>query len=234
MAPSASSARIHLETLLQAKKLDVTLTTSAARVLPEDRIAPTGIATLDASLGGGLRRGHLSEITGPRSSGRTTLLMHLCAAAIDRGEVVAVIDTHDRFDPAAAVAAGIDLARLLWVRLTGDANRAVKAMNLVLQAGGFGIVALDLSDAGIAARQFPFTTWMRLARIIEGSQTVALLVGSERLGRSPGGVTLALEAANPQWQGRSDRARLLSGVAAQPRIINRQSVNPQSAIDDRQ
>ena len=34
---------------------------------------------------------------------------------------------------------------------------------------------------------------MRIARVIEGSQTVAVLVGAERIARSPGGVTIALD-----------------------------------------
>ena len=49
-----------------------------------------------------------------------------------------------------------------------------------------------------ALRHFPFTTWLRLARVIEGSQTVALLVAAEHLARSSGGVTIAgLEAPGP-------------------------------------
>jgi hypothetical protein len=216
------AARADLESLLRARKLDVTLTTSTARALPEDRLAPTGVVPLDAALGGGLRRGHLSEIAGGRSSGRSTLLCRIVAAAAERGEIAALVDTHDRFDPVSAAGAGVDLSRLLWIRDRGDAARAVKAMNLVLQAGGFGVVALDLADArGPALRRIPLTTWMRLARVIEGSQTVALLVTAERLARSPGGVTIALDAggAGVQWTGAADRARLLRGVDVRPRVV---------------
>ena len=214
------AARAVLESLLRSRKLDVTLTTSPSRQVPEESLAPTGAADLDAALGGGLRRGHLSEIVGGRSAGRTTLVCRILAAAARRGEIAALIDTHDRFDPASAAVAGVDLARLLWIRDRGDAARALKAMNLVLQAGGFGVAVLDLADArGPALRQFPMTTWMRLSRVIEGSQTVALLVGAERLARSPGGVTIACDAAGPRWSGGADRARLLRGIDASPRII---------------
>jgi len=99
----------------------------------------------------------------------------------------------------------------------------LKAMNLVLQAGGFGIVAIDLADALVGSlRTIPFTTWMRLARVIEGSQTVALLVGTEHLARSPGGVTIALDGrrgTQGDWTGAADRARLLRGLTAHPRVI---------------
>lgn len=217
-------ARANIESLLRARKLDVTLT--SRRVAAPDAVASTGVPVLDAALGGGLRRGHLSEIVGARSTGRTTLLCEIVAAAVARGEIAAVVDTHDRFDPSSAAAAGVDLSRLLWIRDRGDATRALKAMNLVLQAGGFGLVVLDLADVRpLALRGFPITTWMRLARVIEGSQTVALVMAAERLARSPGGVTMALDArdtgdrATVRWSGCADRARLLRGVEPKPRVI---------------
>ncbi len=179
---------------------------------------------LDRELGGGFRRGQLSEIVGAHSSGRMSVLTSTLAAAAARGELVALIDTCDRFDPASAAAAGLDLSRLLWVRDSGDAARALKAAMLVLQAGGFGVVAFDLVDVRpLALRSFPFTTWLRLARAIEGSETVALLVASERLARSSGGVTVSLEAAAGEtracWTGASHRSRLLRGVSLHPRVI---------------
>jgi hypothetical protein len=217
-------ARAELESLLKVRKLDVTLTTAVGRNAPEDRAAPTGVPALDAALGGGLRRGHLSEIIGPRSTGRTTLLCQILAAAAARGEIAALVDTHDRFDPVSAAAAGLDLSRLLWIRDRGDAPRALKAMDLVLRAGGFGTVVLDLADVrSLALRQFPLTTWMRLTRVIEGSQTIALLLASEHLARSPGGATIALgspDAASViRWTGTGHRARLLRGLDVRPRVI---------------
>jgi hypothetical protein len=221
------SALAHLESLLRARKLDVTLTSAAPLARDGDDRAALGVPSLDDALGGGVRRGHLSEIVGARSSGRTTLLCHALSAAATRGEAVALVDPCDRFDPVSAAAIGLDLARLLWVRGTGDAASALtalKAMNLILQAGNFGIVALDLSDVPLPAmRAFPFTTWLRMARVIEGSQTVALLAGPDRLARSAGGVTIALERrpdlAHVAWAGASHRARLLDAIALQPRVI---------------
>jgi recombination protein RecA len=218
--------RAELESLLRARRLDVTLTTTApGQRRSADDLAATGVASLDEALGGGFRRGHQSEIVGARSSGRTTVLCHTLGAAVARGELVALIDTFDRFDPASAAAAGLDLSKLLWIREAGDAARALKAAMLVLQAGGFGVVAFDLADVRPPSlRAFPFTTWLRLARAIEGSETVALLVASEHLARSPGGVTLALEPppgmSRARWAGTSHRARLLHGVAFGPRVVS--------------
>jgi hypothetical protein len=214
--------RSHLESLLRARKLDVTLTRRDAPVA-DDR-APVGVPIVDAALGGGLRRGQLSEIVGRRSSGRTGVMHHALRAAAARDELVALVDTDDRFDPDSASAAGLDLSRLLWIRDTGDVHRAVKAMNLVLQAGGFGLVVLDVADlSGAAVRGLPFTTWFRLARVIEGSPTVALVIAAEHLARSAGGATIALDPSatgSPvQGLGQSNRARLLGGVSVRPRVI---------------
>jgi hypothetical protein len=213
--------RAALESLLRARKLDVTLTaTPDAPPAPLERLAPIDRADIDTALGGGLRRGHLSEITGAPSSGRTLVAVQALAAAAARGEAVALVDASDTFDPASAAAHGLALPRLLWVRETGDASRALKAFSLILQAGGFGVVVLDFADVPAPAlRRFPHTTWMRVARIIEGSDTVALLVGRERIARSAGGVTIALEASPARWQGSANRARVFTGVDPAPRVI---------------
>ena len=80
----------------------------------------TGLNELDQQLGGGLPLGQFSEIVGPRSSGRTSLLMAMLAATTARGELAALVDTFDMFDVESMAAAGVRLDRLLWVR--GDTS----------------------------------------------------------------------------------------------------------------
>src|SRR5580765_335516 len=111
-------ARADLESLLRARQLDRTLTTALPSIDPRDEqaLAPSKVSALDARLLGGFPRGQLSELVGPRSSGRTSLLLRMLAAATARGELVALVDVLDRFDVASAQAAGIDLDRLLWIR----------------------------------------------------------------------------------------------------------------------
>src|SRR5437763_5719987 len=111
----ASLARADLESLLHTKNLDRTLT-RGERVRPDLDYASTGYATLDARLAGGIPRGQVSELVGPRSSGRTALTLQLLAAATNRGELVALVDALDMLDVESAAAAGIDLDRLLWIR----------------------------------------------------------------------------------------------------------------------
>ncbi len=228
----ANQALAVLESALRARKLDRTLTTALPPLERRDESAliPTSIAALDACLHGGLPRGQLSEIVGPRSSGRTTLLLQMMAAATQRGEIAALVDTFDRLDVASAVAAGIDPDRLLWIR--GEAisengglhertvDRALKAFNLVLQAGGFAYVAIDLADVPRSAlTRIPFTTWLRVQRIIEGSDTACVLVAPQPLARSAGGLTLSL-TANARWTGEADRSRHVIGADLTVRVVS--------------
>jgi RecA/RadA recombinase len=227
----ASLAVNRLESLLAAKKLDVTL----ARAWDDVR-APSGRASLDGLLGGGWRRGEISEVVGPRSSGRTSLLVSSLAEAARRGEVVGLVDTFDRFDPPTAAAAGLDLDRVLWVRgvALGSARRgpsivdvavqrAIRAADLLIRAGGFGVVALDLADVPARAlRALPWTTWRRLAHANEGRETVGLLIGDAPIGRSARGVTVQLETSST-WSGASAQSRRFDALTITAQIVGSRS-----------
>jgi hypothetical protein len=266
--------RSHVEALLRAKKLDRTLLPAAgeaawSREEREARLLATGWPSVDAALDGGFPRGECSEIVGSPSSGRTALGATLLAEATRRGEIVALVDTLDRFDPRAAAELSLDLSRLLWVRgtplspqmlssrhtrtrarVSASANarmrsrqretsarekseadepepldrvieRALKSFGLIAQAGGFGVVVLDLGDVPMPAlRRLPFTTWFRLQRLIEGSQTVGLLLAQEPIGRSARGLTVRVgpRATRIIWTGTSHQARVLTGFALTPQV----------------
>src|SRR2546423_14107637 len=105
-------ARADLESLLRTRRLDRTLTTVLPPVEPDGMrdeaiVAATGLDALDTRLGGGFPRGQLSEIVGPRSAGRTSVVLHTLASATSRGELVALVDALDMFDVEAAGAAGL-------------------------------------------------------------------------------------------------------------------------------
>jgi hypothetical protein len=104
---------------------------------------PTGLSGLDAALQGGLPRGKVIEVIG--TAGKLSLTLRSLAAATQRGELVALIDGADAMDPAAAAALGVELSQLLWVKVK-TAKQALKAADLLLDAGGFGLVALYLPD----------------------------------------------------------------------------------------
>ena len=96
-------------------KLAVVVPASRLDVRPAPEMVSSGIPQLD-SLTGGLARGCLTEICGTASSGRTSVLLFALARATQRGEVCALVDASDAFDPASAAAAGMEMSRLLWVR----------------------------------------------------------------------------------------------------------------------
>src|SRR4051812_23418646 len=221
-------ARADLESLLRARHLDRTLTTALPAIDPRDdqALAPSSISALDARLGGGFPRGQISELVGARSSGRTSVLLQMIAAATARGELVALVDALDMLDVESAAAAGIDLDRLLWIRghvvtnqgLCRELNQraieqAIRAFTLVLQAGNFGLVVFDVAEAPAdAVRRLPFTTWLRLQRMVEGSQTACLLVGSDAMARSSAGLTLRLAAGNGDSRLEGMRDSRLKGI----------------------
>jgi hypothetical protein len=232
-----SAVRARIEALLKTRKLDVTLMPADASAL-DRRAESTGLAALDERLAGGWPCGEISEIVGPASSGRTALLWATMSAATARGHLVAVVDALDTFDPRPAAELGVDLAQVLWIRGRREegssdrrgapaharlVDRAIKAFGLVLDAGGFGVVALDLADVpGAWLARLPFTTWRRLQRMVEGREIVALVVAPEPMARSARGVTVRLTgdaAATPVWQGTSARARRLAGLALAPQIV---------------
>jgi hypothetical protein len=221
----ANIALAVLESALRDKKLDRTLTTALPPMeQPADACAQTGITAVDACLRNGVPRGQLSELTGPRSAGCTTLLLQAMATATQRGELVALVDTFDRLDVASMEAAGADLGRVLWIRgQVGPPDwaidRGLKALNLVLQAGGFGLVAIDLADVpGAMLRRIPFTTWLRVQRAVEGRDTACVLVAPEPIARSAGGLTLTL-TGRTSWTGSSARPRV-AGAELKMRVVS--------------
>src|SRR6202171_6141495 len=96
-------------------KLAAVVPASRLDVRPAPEMVSSGIPQLDL-LTGGLARGCLTEICGTASSGRTSVLLLALARATQRGEVCALVDASDAFDPASAAAAGMEMSRLLWVR----------------------------------------------------------------------------------------------------------------------
>jgi hypothetical protein len=153
----------------------------------------SGAAALDV-LTGGLPRGGLTEITGPVSGGRSSLLLAALAAATQRQEACALVDTNNAFDPSSGVAAGVEFPKLLWVRCgagrnvsrqprsgknssEGPVEQALRVTDLLLQSGGFGLVAIDFGDVPAKfARRVPLTTWFRFRRTVEPTPTVLLVI----------------------------------------------------------
>ena len=252
---------------------------SRLEVRPAPATVPSGIAQIDA-LTGGLPRGTLTEIFGPASSGRTSLVLAALAEATRRQEACALVDAGDSLHPECAAAAGMDLQRLLWIRCGGnppqrhrgteiiddlaiddcrlksqqptssqqmnadqrgsesihhssfaihqssrnskletrnssghwplttghclpnrqspgwDARLAqvLKTTDLLLQSGGFGLVAVDLADVPPRfARRIPLASWFRFRRAVENTPTVLLVVEQEPYAKTCASLVLRMQ-----------------------------------------
>jgi hypothetical protein len=150
----------------------------------------TGVSPID-DLIGGIPRGAITEIFGRTSSGRTSLMFSLLGYATAHEEVCALVDTSNAFAPTAAL--GIDFERLLWIRCASNLEHAFKATDLLLHAGGFGVVALDLGDvAGKEARRIITSWWYRFRRAVENKQTSIVVISEEACTRSCASLTLEM------------------------------------------
>jgi hypothetical protein len=178
----------------------------------------TGAPSLDALLGGGWPRGHLGELIGPRTSGRTSLLLGSLAAATRAGALAALVDVTDGLDPAAAGARDVALGRLLWVRCGGQLLAGLRAADVVLRGGGFDLVAVDFGDLppGALARA-PASAFVRLQRGVAGSPAALLLAAPRRLGGSLTAVAIGLTPRRVVW-GRGGPG-VLAGLAVEARLL---------------
>lgn len=136
---------------------------------------PTGLARLDAFLGGGLPRGQITEISGGPSSGKATLALAASLRAIAAGTAAAWVDAGTGFWPLAALEAGAPADRLLVVRTPDDAA-ACRAADILLGASG----AVDLVVVDLAGRlAFAEGRVARLHRLAERGGA-ALIVLNDR------------------------------------------------------
>ena len=157
----------------------------------------------------GLPRGAIAEITGRRSSGRTACLLNILAAATRRGEICAVVDTNNQFDPASAESAGVCLSRLAWIRCSGNVEHAIRSADLLLHAGGFGMVHLDLCETPAKfLNKIPLSYWFRFRRAIESTTTILLLSCETPQSKSCSVNWLQTKAKAFYWSGAA-HARLL-------------------------
>jgi hypothetical protein len=162
----------------------------------------TGLSDIDDLVQGGFPRGAISEIVGPDTSGRTTLLYRLIAAATLNQEICAYVDASDVFDPFSADQAGIILSQLLWVRCRGNLPHALKVVDHLLHAGGFGVVALDLCHVSPRDWQrVPISYWHRFRLSLENTNTILAIVDKEPIARSCTSLRLELKRTEERWSG---------------------------------
>jgi hypothetical protein len=217
--PSSAALRQQIESDFQHRYPSVL--TPSARTIRD--VAATGISAIDDLLDGGFPVGAIGEITGPASSGRTTIMLAFLARRIQEGNVCALIDTNDTFDPESAAANGINLKHLLWVRCRNvpfekhfpevrftssnkkqekekpwsRLDQAIRATDLLLQAGGFAAIVLDLADEVIEyGRRIPLATWFRFRQAADRTRCSLIVLGKAAYAQSSAAVVLECQPDN--------------------------------------
>lgn len=192
----AATIRLQIETHL-ANRIPSALT---PRPRFSRQVEATGIEEIDSALEGGLPLGALTEIVGPESSGRTSVALSFVARLTRSGRICAWIDVSDMLHPESAASLGADVDRLLWVRCgvqnitvpqvsregsySGASakpwsriDKALRATDLLLQAGGFSAVVLDMASiAPEYVSRVPLATWFRYRAAAERTQASFLLL----------------------------------------------------------
>lgn len=179
----------------------------------KDRRLSSGLAPLDALIDGGIPRGRISEITGRAGSGKTSIAASFAAFATRRGEVAAWLDSSSSFDPESMAAAGVDLRRMLWASMRrgsardlrspflkgegpGMRSAIVKAAELVLEAGGFGLVVVDFGET---PRALTYASSLRIARAAERSGAAVIAIAPWRMCGTFGALSIAASRAETSF-----------------------------------
>lgn len=214
--PSAAALRTQIELALE-RRFPAALT-PVPRTIRET--ASTGVEEVDRLLDGGLPVGAISELTGPECSGRTSLAMAFLAGRTQEGRVCAWIDADDAFDAPSAAASGINLRQLLWVRCQKTVRRkgqiwtrldqALQATDLLLQAGGFAAIVLDLgSTSAMDGCKIPLATWFRFRQAADRARCSLVVLGQAAFAQSSAAVVLECSAQRPQ----AENGTVLSGFS---------------------
>ncbi|HTC48473.1 MAG TPA: hypothetical protein VK722_14205 [Candidatus Aquilonibacter sp.] len=214
MNSAASILRTQIESTL-AKRIPGALSLRPA-IAPET--LSSGIQELDLEI----PRGCLTEICGPSSSGRTTVMLSLIKEASQRNECCALIDASSTFNPYSAAINGVNLKRLLCVQCTEPhpkltpLDKALQATDWILNAGGFGLILLDLADIAPAlAQKIPLAWWYRFRQAIASTSAVFVVLEQRPFAKSCASLVITMRSGNPEWtatRGQPQNPRLLTGI----------------------
>jgi len=213
--PSAAALRLQIEQDLEGR-FPAALTPSP-RTIRE--VASTGIDAADTLLDGGLPVGAITEIVGPASSGRTTFALSFVARRTAEARICAWIDVQDALDPESAAANGVNLRQLLWIRCRDAGtnvagkfrpqtrpwtrlDQALRATDLLLQAGGFAAIVLDLADIALEdAIRIPLATWFRYRQAADRTRCSLLVLGKRAYAQSSAAMAIECAPVRPEEDG---------------------------------
>lgn len=222
--PTASEIRKSLPEMLRKRVL------SARRLSarPATQRWTTADPRLDRLLDGGIQRGTLLEMVGQRSSGRFSLLLAMLAAVTSSGHPAVLIDLGDGLDPRLAAQAGIDLARLLWLR-PRRMREALAGAETVLTSG-FPLVALDLGSPPVPGGRGAEASWLRLARTARDRDAALLVSAPYRVSGTTATTVVMPKMSRPLWSehrpGSPPPPRRFTGLRVEWAVQKRRGQSP--------
>jgi len=229
------------EAFYKLRQLTGVTPASRLEMRPTPKMVSSGIREIN-ELTGGFPCGCITQIYGAASSGRSGILLAALAASTRRREVCVLVDVNDALDPLSAAAAGVEFERLLWVRCGSPGSsskhkritlkkesplaQALRATDLLLQSGGFGLIAIDLGDVPFReSRRIPLASWFRFQRAVEHTPTVLFVLSQEPLAQTCTALLLKVAGQTPsafssQLSGKSpSHARLLEHLEIKAEIV---------------
>jgi hypothetical protein len=201
---AATKIRVEIENKL-ANRVPSALT---LKIKQAPELFITGVAEVDRILGGGIPRGSITEVSGTASTGKTSFGLTAIASITQLGNACAWVDVNDALSPEAAAAASVDLRRLLWLRMSVERKQksvdkpwsrleqGLNATDLLLHAGGFGAIVLDMSDVlPQHTMRVPLATWYRFRLAAEQARTALIFLTQSPCAHSCAALTLHYESA---------------------------------------
>lgn len=146
--------------------------------------------------------GAISEVFGVSSSGKTAIIHAYLHEITENYGFCALVDSLQSFDPLSASEAGVDLARLLWIKGDGRLDHAFKATDMLIHAGGFSAVVLDLCEADPRdLNRIPLSYWYRFRLAVEKTPNRLIVLGDTPLAKSCARLQSEVRRARVRWQG---------------------------------
>ena len=139
-----------------SRKQDIQFTLWNAESKRKPDVIPSGLLSLDAAMQiGGLPRGHIVELFGPESTGKSTLALQAVAAAQKAGCQAVYVDAERAFDAAYAARLGVDLGSLLFIQ-PENGEQAFRILLKLVQSGTVDLIVIDSLAALSSDSNDPF------------------------------------------------------------------------------
>jgi hypothetical protein len=169
-----------------------------------------------------LRQGAITELVGPLSSGRTSVLALCLRVLTRRGAFAALVDVDHAFDPGSAVAAGVELRHLLWVRGEGRREAALRAVDLLARCPGFALVALDVGES---SPRLPLDAAFRLRQAVRRSGVALLVLGARPVVGGAARLVVRTRRDRLAWMGSGPMPRRLAGMRTGLHVVRKQGAS---------